>query len=485
MSAPVSLRHGRHAQVLAAAWRQQQSRNPRRWTWMLALVVVGSCLPGAVVGWQQAELRTVAVLATLAGLLQLLWIVQFSSLLQQNHPNAARLVPGHVRVLRESMVGLWLLLAALTAALSGPSLAWGCLAAMAMVLSALVVRLPILWLPISFGPVVYALFFKRDAWEKLRDSLSSWDMGSQLALLCAGGLLLAGLLCLLLQDGGTAHIRSYASAERMRRSIKRGMGGRDAICQTAGPWRLLAAVVMKPQRLWTRQLLARAQPSARSVMARAELALGAHWSGRVGAVLVCAGIFLLCASFVRFGFGEHDWNRQEASVFAFAIATLSLALNLPLTQLINFHNSRREQALLMLVPGMPRGAALNRQLGRRQGVQLLAGWTLAMVFLSGLTAGTHLLGPVMACGCAELPGALLLWRDWSRLQAPSSVTQVLPALTTVGAGAAAWCVVLLDPARLAAPVIVGLLLLTLLIGAWRWRRLASYPQALPVGRLAK
>ena len=485
-SALPALLPGRHSQVLATAWRQQRNPNPRRWAWLIALLIVVCCLPTVLVAWLNPSMRTADVAAiTVAGLLQMLWVMQFSSLLQQNHPNAARLVPGHLRVLRESMLGLWLLLAALTALLGGASLAWGCQAALAMVLSALTVRLPVFRLPIGFAPLGFGLAFRHADWQTLRDSLSSLAPASQLTLLCGAGLLLASLLCLLLQDGGTAHIRSYASAERMRSSLRQGMGGRDAICQSRGPWRLLGLIAMRPQRLWTRRLLARAQPGPRSVMARAELALGAHWSGRVGAALLCATLFMLAAGFVRFGFGEHDWNRQAASVFAFAIATMSLAVNLPLTQLVAFHNSRREQALLMLLPGMPRGAALNRRLARRQGLQLLIGWSLAMGFLCAWTAGTYLLGSVIACGCAELAGALLLWRDWSRLQAPSSSTQVLQALVTVGAGAAAWCVVLLDPARLAVPVIAALLLLTLLIGLWRWRRLAAYPQAFPAGRLAK
>lgn len=126
--------------------------------------------------------------------------------------------------------------------------------------------------------------------------------------------------------------------------------------------------------------------------------------------------------------------------------------------------TRREQALLRLLPGTPQGVALNRWLA------------LQLSGLQALTAAPFLVLSPLA--------VLTLWRDWPRLGAPQGVfsTAMLPVIAGVTAAAYAWVT---GSCQGAGPLALRVLPLWLALAAWRWRVLGSKPAAWPVGRLAK
>jgi hypothetical protein len=77
---------------------------------------------------------------------------------------------------------------------------------------------------------------------------------------------------------------------------------------------------------------------------------------------------------------------------------------------------------------------------------------------------------------------LLLWRDWSRASAPSTVASVGLSLLAMALGGLSYGLL-----RLGLPLAVLAGLSTgsaLALGLWRWRRLAGFPSAWPTGRQA-
>ena len=131
-----------HREILLTALRQVL-RNTERW--LIALLVLLCIVPNALAWWfQPGKVAGLVTLFTLAVLLQALWVAQLSSLMQQNHPTAARLVPGQLRRLRESLVAVFVAVALATAALLGPilghGLAWALAASVLMLVVGVMVR---------------------------------------------------------------------------------------------------------------------------------------------------------------------------------------------------------------------------------------------------------------------------------------------------------------------------------------------------------
>jgi len=299
------------------------------------------------------------------------------------------------------------------------------------------------------------------------------------------GLASAYLLAQLLQDGGAAHARAYAKADVRRQALRDAMrGDRLALRQQGrlGLW--LVWLLEIPFRWWMARLLRRADPRPAAVLARAELCLGAgtHWITQ----LASAALVLLLAALPSYvGSRYYGWELREAlaggAVIGIGIGLLSMAVNPLLALRAALYRSRREQALLMLVPGMPRGVRLNRLLAGRQLRQYLCAWLAASVAMLGLCAALQLEPYVIGYAIAALPFSLLLLRDASRLRQPGAnlvVGTVIIMLALGGLAAALLVWTPIGPWTLLALVALP----TALALRWRWQALARYPQAWPVGR---
>jgi hypothetical protein len=144
--------------------------------------------------------------------------------------------------------------------------------------------------------------------------------------------------------------------------------------------------------------------------------------------------------------------------------------------------SRREQALLCLLPAMPRGAALNRAVAGLQLRDGLAAWALTSPVLVALGVAADSTW-LLCLPLAALPVTVVnLTRRLATLRAPHTMTPLWPVLAfflMTGfcallqlAGVPLWLLAIAVPALSAALL------------AWRWRRLSTAPTALPAGRLA-
>ena len=174
---------------------------------------------------------------------------------------------------------------------------------------------------------------------------------------------------------------------------------------------------------------------------------------------------------------------MRAGSFGLTIGLMSALLG-PMTGLgRTLVKTRNEQRLLVLLPGVPRGAALNRLLAwswlLQFGLTWLLGLAVAGMVMAFSGAPMEMLLPFLL---AYLLPIVMVWRDWARLprNGQGSVLLVFSVITSAllgyvlykWAGVPMWQYGSLQ------------LALALGLGIWRWRVQMSAPQALPVGRLA-
>jgi hypothetical protein len=221
---------------------------------------------------------------------------------------------------------------------------------------------------------------------------------------------------------------------------------------------------------------------------RALLALGLgpplHWTGLVSGLLVGA-VFMLVPLLIA-------WVSPQAHS-AQSMGT-AMAAGAPLLMLFTMAawptalwSTRREQALLRLLPGVPQGSTLNRWLAGRLALQLMV--AVALITVVSLVCIRRFdldfqWAPVedFVLGSAALSPFMLLaiWRDWSVLRPPTGAAPVwiMLAVLAMGGTAALWGGWLQAPwwslAGLGALLMVPLVLS-------RWRLVTQSPVAWPVG----
>jgi len=477
------------SQMLLAFWRQRDREAPwgRRGLFALTLLGVGLSLYFASGLWP-AVLAGTAVL-TLAAL----WTAVIGSLLLQNHPHVARFVPGHLRQSRQLALAAWGLLSLACAALlwlfvpRTPSFELLLLlSAATLTFMAWAARTWTLWLVISFGPVLFfgAGLDRRlmPLWLALRDL---W-LGQTWTVLALCLLALGWSVVTLFGNGDAAHRDVYARCTRMRRASTEAMTGKQTGAAAFGrPGEWLGRPFERAASAWLRHVIAQAAPTTRSVLSRAEVALHGHqhWlrqgMGALLALLIAALSFVIAFALAGKGL-EDNWTK---GAYGMAIGLASMGFN-PSFALPNMlWHSRREQALLRLLPGMPQGAALNRAIAWLQLRHALVAWLVTTAGLGALAWAAHDLALLcLAFGALPLSTGWLL-RVPSRMKPPTSWTAVVPVFAFM---LMAWGMYALHQ-KLGTPLVLlaaASVAVSAALGAWRWRALVAAPAALPAGRLA-
>jgi hypothetical protein len=479
------------AQVLLMPWRQLGPGS--RWAWFgvggLGLLAAG--LAAFVWDAHGAAILCNFFLITLA----IAWGAQISGHFEQNHPLAAKLVPGHVALLRQATLLLWLGLTALTGLLAWASGVGDLTLPLALLLSssvlallAVMARWWILWVVIWLAPwAAMSLGLHRvlmPAWATLRDFwLAHPGSGTAAAVMLMG----YGLTRLFGQ-GDPAHVASYRRLDRMRRAQRLSVTGQ----RTGQGWAAFGPVgeaIGSPfERLpahWLAHLIKTAQPTERSVMARAEVVLhgGQHWVRHLMGITLALSIILLVFTLVAALNVRNAENFWQHGTFGMAIGLCSASLNPGFTLPSSLWASRREQALLLLVPGMPRGQALNRAVAWRMARHVGLAWVITTAILGWFVSKSG--NPLLMClsaGAAPIM-AFYLCRSPARMAAPTAWTNLVPifaymvlALVLYAAHEFThWSVW---------PMLVASAAISAALGVWRWRQLNDAPSALPAGRLA-
>ena len=489
------------ARVLAAPWHQRRNSSG---LWGVALIVALCALapvslsiwslladPGLAESLQGGARRS--ALVGIAALLAAAWAMLVSNVLQQNHPTLARLVPGHVGRLRGALLVAWALLVLFAAGVPGfafgAPLAWACGMAVALLFLAAALRWPLLWLAGIAMPFAMSWFLGWHGHEEVSAALrAQWHSAGWLvmAIMATAGVV---VLTLLIRTGGTAHAASYDTARQLGRLMSSGFVD-GAPTSLPGWWRLLGSSAARPYGRWMQHLLARDDSP---VMSRLLLGLGpaTHWTTRIFEAFWFLVLMLVVCVVVGGILGGGDTIAVLLPFLCFSV--LTGVCSPPLQAVSRLHQSGREQALLVLLPGVPRGARLNRWLGLQMSLPFVVAALFGLAMAWALAAYADTLKPgvventvggmVPALAAALLPQLAWQWRRWASLRGARGTRETLPTTASM----------LLGAAFMALHAVTGIGFVTLgvvsaaaslLWCAWRWYRMGSEPTALPVGRLA-
>lgn len=477
----------RQSQVLLAFWRQRDLSAPLGRRLVMALVVL-ICMTGLIALPPEAGWLLVAGMLLLVGLG--VWLAVCGSLQEQNQPAAARLVPGHLRALRRAALLGWALCTALSTLLlwavfppgaAGPLLLLSCgFIAVFLLWSS---RMVWLWLLLTLlSPLLGALGGSLAPVGRALTAL--WDEHTA-AMLVAGLLAQAALVVLAFGTGDAGHRARHARQTLMRNAMRMQLDGRQA---SAAAWGRPIEWLTRPFGLavdaWQRRLLARADNTAPgNVMARAAVVLhGAqHWMYQLMGIATLAVIVLIAFAAVS-SYWQVPLKTFLPGAFGMGVAIASMGFNPAFALPTALWQSRREQALLCLLPGMPRGTPLSRAVAAghlRSAAGAWLGTSLVLVAL-GSAAGNRWL---LCLPLAALPVmAVNLTRRSAAMRAPQVLTTMWPVLSFF-----ALTGVLYGLTQLGVPLALlafAVPALSAALLAWRWRALGRAPAALPVGRLA-
>jgi hypothetical protein len=480
--------------VLLGPWQQRRNQAG---LWGLAIIAFACILLVIAIGFARGGSARGFVLGTvvLLGMWSAgAWALLVLNVLEQNHPTFARLVPRQPRHLRAALLLSWAALIGFTAlagaAFSAPVLAWATAAAALLVVLAAALRWPLLWL---LGCVAPFMTLRADeaAWVPvLLDRAGAfWTEDAWLVApaVWAGG---AAFLASLVRRGDARHVADHRARRSQSVRFQSRALGIQPLAAGDGPLCWPTRLSALPYTWWMRRTLAR--PGS-SPMARALLGLGpaAHWTTRAGGVLVtvvlCLFAILACfLSPLSAGLGGAVSGLTFGALFGLVAPTLQFQARL--------HQTQREQALLMLLPGVARQGALNRWLSAYLTLQFVLTWGVALLVVRVLDVAASALAPepvrsaigdgrgLMAV--AMIPLVAFQWRQWARMPAPTQWNAMLPYLLGLALGAATF---VLRVSTGAGYVVIGAGYAALAL-AWfgvRWRRMGGEPSALPAGRLAR
>ena len=475
------------SQTLLAVWRQRDRSSP----WGRRLIAALVILPAlAALTWLDGPLRLGVAAAVVVVAMHIVWMVVSTNLQVQNHPTAARCVPGHARALQQAVLVGWVICTLLTTGLLWvalpPVVMWQSLLlgnAAAAVFSFWSSRYWWLWFALSFYAPLAGVFSKTLK-PPLMAAHALWMAHTDL-LLPVGLLALAALLPIALGRGDARHHRAYERMRRLQEVQRMFQEGRQMTpAQTFASLERISRPFNTLIWAWRRRVVERAdnrRPS--SVLARAEVVLNAnqHWTYQLLTAITVVTFVVLSLVAVMAWTPVPLRDLLHHGAFGISIGLASLAANPTLSRPMLWQ-TRREQALLRLLPGMPQGAALNRAvawIGMRHAllaILLAAAAMLPLAWVTGRIATMWL--PIVAVPWAVFTTT----RAPARMRPPTAATTVLPVLAFYATAVGAY----LATDRLGLPMVpvaAGLLVASAALGAWRWHRLDTHPVALPAGRL--
>lgn len=479
----------RYSQVLLAVWRQRDLSSPWGRRTIAALLVLSGA---AGLIWLPREAAWRVPLVELIVVVLGVWMAIAANLLEQNHPTAARTVPGHARTLKRAALLGWALCTVLFTLLAWAMMPtaglWPILLLCCGFLAAFLLwttRLVWLWLLMILVSPLSLAFGNRLA--PARQALSAlWEAHThEVLLLCL--LFQAWLVVRAISDGGARHQARYTTQALMRRSMQMQLEGKAPAINAWAPFERLTRPFVRILSAWLQHVLDRADnASPRSVMARAEIVLHGqqHWLRYALTIGVITAVVLISFTVVlTTTTGVSLTLMLQHGGMGMGIGIASAGLNPGFTTPNMLWQSRREQALLQLLPGIPQGRALNVALARLHQRDFIVSWLLTTLLLVALGAGIG--NQLLLClPLAALPvAAMTLTPRPALMRAPTAMTMMAPSFVFLALAGVLYVLArdLSVPLWLHA---LAMLAVSAPLLAWRWRRLAAAPAALPAGRLA-
>ncbi|MBC7620814.1 MAG: hypothetical protein H7293_17830 [Candidatus Saccharibacteria bacterium] len=478
-------------QTIVAPWRIRA--NTSTWFgsvfWVLPTLLLGGLI--VLIGEFSGTALITGALVFIVLSTQGFWMLHTASTAPLNQPASVLLVPGYLRVQRSALIALWLVLTLIqTGALAGahalgltllaaaPAL-WLLAFAASLLFWALVIRWP--W-------VVAAIFLMTPLWlqplaEQVRALNLPWLNVAGLEFYARWWA--APLLAVMAWVLSRTALRPGHAAHRAQVMANAKIGAALDTNHTGGAHRISARASMAiiflqtPFHRYAAWLLARPGNGPANAMARAELGLGArtHWVMQVtnvGATFAVVGLGALLSR----NFGS---STTETLMNPTALLFMGGLVIAPMfTWRTALRQTTKEQALMLLLPGMPRGVALNQALARRHLCHLCIAW-LTMTIVILCVPWSEAVNPfAQGLSVLILPLLPLVIQDWSRMQ-PITGGRGLGLLIKGAVGmpgvlVALYCLQVPVPG-IALVSVAGFIVTT----AWRWKRLAKFAQAFVVG----
>ena len=484
-------------QVATAPWGQRKTEKSY---WGLLTIVVMFCLLGVVsVVIGQSSSKAIWLGAAACGTLLIccVWGLQIGGALRYNHPQHVRLVPGYLAAQKRVAVALWLVLACLQGlivwrvatvvpadALPGflriLFLAF-VVGAVGLIGVAITVRWS--WFPLALWVIAEGLFrYLRpvnDVALAGQSVLLEYPYVSGMLVLVALGWLLTHSI---LGDGSAAHQAQYARRAQISLLMKQDPTQRGLSTLMAGS-KVSKWLFYYPYLQYLQWQLQRAEATPRSVMARLDLGIAgnSHWVLQLSnfvwlAALASAGV----------AFSQAVWGLGWGAIFQYGAVggfMIGAAIGEPMNLYNSMLRSQRGQGLLVLLPGVPNGIQLNQALAKGHLVRLVLSWIALAAILAVFSwaEGARTFSWLVWLG--YLPMLPLALKDWSKVRVLTGTRALFNAMK--------YCTGLLVvtlmhsyfdiPFMWIAPASITAFALHTI---WRWRKLATYPQALPTGRLA-
>ncbi|XHS76986.1 hypothetical protein ACFJGW_14760 [Burkholderiaceae bacterium UC74_6] len=473
MSAALSLRGASPAR---AAW-QSFANTMRWWSWcLMAALFIGVPAIGLL---KSVEFAFGIFCGVTPILLLALWGLLVANALHQNHPTLARLLPQQPRRLRLNLVLVFLGVASGVGALQSviPVPAAGVWVTLSLIFVAAAMRQPLLWATtalMGFAPLA-PRYMSDDAWQMVKQTFGLLETPLGFLCLLAGG---AAFLAALIKDGNDTHRAIYEKRQKQRSAVKAAMEGD---IPEAASW-FWSRTLRSYNRAFDKALTLAAE--GRAGFRREMLALGlqAHISATGTGIAVLAIIMAIVLTSLWLGgiFQYKDAGQGVANSMYGLLGTLMGGV----TQL---HGSlirrRHEQGLVALLPGVPRGAAFNRQLSLhllRNFLTLWAGGSVVMGLMLSLLPGTGY--AILSFVVVLLGGGVVLLRDWSRAGPFKGWTAFLFYIPLCALCMCARLALEKDVLSVASFLALSAVVLGALY-AWRWRAVMRAPMAWPAARV--
>ena len=489
-----------YVQISKVIWRSL-GLSQARWLY----VILACCFTIMAVGggiswkWGVEALRDAAVTTSVI-FLQLAWSYLSATLMRLNTPNASRTVPHYVGRLRRSALVLWLGICAVVGLLVGhSSLAAACTIAFGAGFFMLLISTPWRW-PVQWCVFIAVLAYAGNRVNDMVDSvfvkvlLDSSTLRWPFAIACY--LSMAWLVTRLIATDGNRFSAVFSRAVHIENAAPGADTPARVRVHAFGPLFGIQQMgwerMFLPWRLYLRYTLAQPCPPAGNmpqpsqVLARALLGIGpaVHWVMQIGAFLALWGAVLLVVVILPIAFGSGSSSISGGWAVLIALGSLMAAVAPALSLPETFRDTAPEQKLMLLLPGMPRGHALNHLLAVRHVRQAFVAWLVAALSVVALPypdKDVWFVGGFYLAALVLLP---MVISDWSRIQPPNAMNALAGLLRamvapTIGLMAVHWLNVPINAVASAAVVYCGTMLVV------RWRRLPQFAQAFPSGRLLR
>jgi hypothetical protein len=201
-------------------------------------------------------------------------------------------------------------------------------------------------------------------------------------------------------------------------------------------------------------------------------------------IAACLSVLVAIACLIASWYWGPEW-RDKVSPGWFGIAWCMLFVGFTPMMSIQaaLYRSKREQSLIMLLPGMPQGTALNRLIAMRILRQACLTWLITAGIALQLPLDANTGQMVAAAYIGLLPGSALLIQDWSRMQMQRPIRALFYSVAVMTGPVI--CFIALRWWHVDGYwLLFASMMIALVLVRWRWIRMQRFAAALPVGRLA-